>query len=569
MARRTIDIRLGTKYDGSGIASLKKGLATIGRNLVNIQAGFQMASSVVSKLGGILSGSFAFERQTAQFKTLIGGIDEAKAHMADLKALGDTPPFSLDQFAAASRSLMVMTDGALGYKKSMEMIGDAAAAVGAPIEEIGHAVGRLYATVRDGQPIGRAAAQLRNVGILTPEIVARLDEMQKSGKSSVEIWTEIESALKRYNGAMDETKNTGEGLIESIKTRWNSIVRAFGDAFSDAAKDGMGDVLDKMTELEESGAIESWANATVSALNTVAEKAQTVAGWFGKIWNHLKEGREAWKEMDQEAAEAKGDEESFTFLREEQVNPYTRKRYYQGSEGSEQVEVIEDMAEKKKYEKRKREEERLAKEAARAAEEEERKIAALKAADQKRAEENAKKAEDERKKAGEAAAKALADAMRKHEDELHKQRMDDIRDEIDRAHNSATQKRSIAEAAQSEFDRAFAMYRDPTRAAEQIGEERAYAADLNRLHRDANRYGGKWRIDELSSLMSAGDTQGVASALEGWRKSSKFTPEVEAMVRASAAERTKTTAEDELRKIESNTAGLAAKLDELISMKGA
>lgn len=40
------------------------------------------------------------------------------------------------------------------------------------------------------------------------------------------------------------------------------------------------------------------------------------------------------------------------------------------------------------------------------------------------------------------------------------------------------------------------------------------------------------------------------------------------MVRASAAERTKTTAEDELRKIESNTADLAAKLDELISMKG-
>ena len=40
------------------------------------------------------------------------------------------------------------------------------------------------------------------------------------------------------------------------------------------------------------------------------------------------------------------------------------------------------------------------------------------------------------------------------------------------------------------------------------------------------------------------------------------------MVRASAAENAKTTVEDELRKIETNTAGLASKLEELISMKG-
>ena len=68
--------------------------------------------------------------------------------------------------------------------------------------------------------------------------------------------------------------------------------------------------------------------------------------------------------------------------------------------------------------------------------------------------------------------------------------------------------------------------------------------------------------------MSRGDTQGVSDTLAQWRKSSKFTPEVEAMVRASAAEQTKTTVEDELRKIETNTADLSAKLDELLKVKG-
>lgn len=167
-----------------------------------------------------------------------------------------------------------------------------------------------------------------------------------------------------------------------------------------------------------------------------------------------------------------------------------------------------------------------------------------------------------------AEVKAAQDAARERERldrEIHQKRMADLRAEIAEQANGL---RAAAAAAQGEFDRAFAMYRDPARAAAEIAEEKDWREDLDRLHRDAGRYGGKWRIDELSRLMAAGDTQGAADALAAWRKSSRFTPEVEAMVRASAAETAKTTAEDELRKIESNTAGLAEKLDELLVMKG-
>ncbi|MCR5839883.1 MAG: hypothetical protein K6G94_09665 [Kiritimatiellae bacterium] len=166
-----------------------------------------------------------------------------------------------------------------------------------------------------------------------------------------------------------------------------------------------------------------------------------------------------------------------------------------------------------------------------------------------------------------AADQAAAAERDRLDRELHKKRMDDLRAEIAAQKTAAASLKATSVAAQSEFDRAFAMFRDPTRAAAEIGEEKAYANDLDRLHRTAARYGGKWRIDELSALMAAGDTQGVQSRLESWRKSRSFSPEVEAMVRASASERTKTTVEDELRKIEGNTAGLADKLDELLNMK--
>ncbi len=167
--------------------------------------------------------------------------------------------------------------------------------------------------------------------------------------------------------------------------------------------------------------------------------------------------------------------------------------------------------------------------------------------------------------------KAAAEAVKERERldrEAHKKRMADIRAEIVASAGRGNILKATAANAQNEFDRAFAMYRDPSHAASVIGEEKDYQDDLKSLHRDASRYGGKWRIDELSRLMAAGDSQGVTDTLTAWRRNKNFTPQIEAMVRASAAEQTKTTAEDELRKIENNTAGLARKLDELLAMKG-
>ena len=219
----------------------------------------------------------------------------------------------------------------------------------------------------------------------------------------------------------------------------------------------------------------------------------------------------------------------------------------------------------------------------------------LKAENEKHAKEvaDAKKAADERAKAEIKAAQEVARKREEDEKRLHQQRMDDLKAEIDEQSKASARIGAVATAAQTEFDRAFAMYRDPEKAREQIAEERDYASDLKQLHKDARRYGGKWRIDELSQLMSSGDTQGVTDTLERWRRNKNFTPEVEAMVRASAAEQTKTTAEDELRKlndrteklvadlkelsdtrdakldgIERNTNQLANKIDELLSVKG-
>ena len=147
------------------------------------------------------------------------------------------------------------------------MIGDAAAATGHPVEEMGQAVGRLYAFIRDGQPLARAVTQLRNMGVITPEVAQKLQDLQAAGKSNAEIWAEVEAQLGRYKGAMAETAKTGEGLMGAIKSRWDNIVRQFGQALEEEAKGGLKSMADAAKELEESETIAVWASKAVAALN--------------------------------------------------------------------------------------------------------------------------------------------------------------------------------------------------------------------------------------------------------------------------------------------------------------
>lgn len=295
MASKGIKISIATALNNAGInatrsqisqlakslkASTGDAASGIRRHMADIKAGFDIAIGAMrTAWRGLTAGlrlSFKFETQTTQFRTLIGDIDTAKRHMADLKVLGDTPPFGIDQFAAASRALMVMTDGVLGYKQSLELVGDAAAATGIPIETMGQMVGRLYAFVRDGQPLSRAVMQLRNMGVITPQVAQKLQDLQSAGASNVEIWRQVESQLLRYKGAMAATEKTGDGLIGAISSRWDNIVRQFSDAFSATAKGGMSEVLGVMKELEEDGSIAVWAHRIVSTLTEVKDGAIAV-----------------------------------------------------------------------------------------------------------------------------------------------------------------------------------------------------------------------------------------------------------------------------------------------------
>ena len=268
----------------SAISGLKKFSLGALRNLANIKAGFDMVRGAFSKFAEFMQTAFKFEKMTVQFKMLIGDIDKAREHMQMLKELGDTPPFSLDEFAAASRSLMVMSEGALGYKRSLEMIGDAAAATGQPLQTVAHEVGRAYAVIRDGQPITRATMALRNMGIITPAVAAKLEEMQSSGQSTAEMWKTLTVEIGKYKGSMAETEKTADGMLGALGSQCENLKRTFSTAFLDISKNAIGKLTNAIKDLCESGDIELWLEKVVEKVEDAIVAFQKMGETMGWIW---------------------------------------------------------------------------------------------------------------------------------------------------------------------------------------------------------------------------------------------------------------------------------------------
>jgi len=126
---------------------------------------------------------------------------------------------------------------------------------------------------------------------------------------------------------------------------------------------------------------------------------------------------------------------------------------------------------------------------------------------------------------------------------------------------------SELQSYKSKFETAFDLWRDPDAAAAAVESDKKRSSDLKDFNKAVNRYGGKGKIDEYAALMRAGDEEGMQSRLDQWRKSSKFTPQVEQMVKAEAARQNENASERALANIEKNTANLDKKLDQLLSIK--
>lgn len=233
--------------------------------MTNIKSAIDLVSSATEKFKSLFASALNFETTSKQFERLTGSVEDAKKHMEDLKEMGKTPPFSLEEFSKASRSLMVYTNGTLGYKKSLEMIGDVAAGIGQPIENVADTVGKLFAALQDGEPIGKTVIQLKNMGAITPEVAANIKEMEENGSSSVDIWNTLTESFGKYSGAMADSEKTTQGLLDTIGGEIQTKLMELSQRVLPYVNDGLKSILGFVREFDVNDAIDSWTRKTIDA----------------------------------------------------------------------------------------------------------------------------------------------------------------------------------------------------------------------------------------------------------------------------------------------------------------
>lgn len=217
----------------------------------------------------------SLEQSTMQFTTLMGDSDLAAQHVASLFDFAAKTPFETGPIIAASKHLQVFGGEALNTMENLTLVGDAAAAVGAPIDEVSFWVGRLYSNLQAGAPFGEAAARLQELGIMGPEVRAQLEGMQASGASATDIFAAFQGQLGEFTGAMDMQSRSWSGMMSTLTDTLTMAAANGLRPFFELAEKGLANLLAWLNSPE----IQAGITALATGLTTVVEAvSEFVAG---------------------------------------------------------------------------------------------------------------------------------------------------------------------------------------------------------------------------------------------------------------------------------------------------
>ena len=187
-----------------------------------------------------------------QFRPLLGTVAATKARLAELADFAAKTPFELPETAAASKTLEVLTRGALATGDGLRMIGDLAAQSGRPFQELAMWVGRLYDGLQSGRPVGEAMMRLQELGLVSGDTRTKIEELQKAGKAGNEVWQVMVKEFDRAKGSMDILSGSISGLRSTMEDAKKALYREMGKSFAEQEKEaikGATEVTEKFTPI--------------------------------------------------------------------------------------------------------------------------------------------------------------------------------------------------------------------------------------------------------------------------------------------------------------------------------
>ena len=220
---------------------------------VGVSAAFGMAVKSAFEMNATL------ETTELQFETLMGSADAAQKHVADLFEFAKKTPFETGPIIEASRMMRTFGGDALDTKANLTLVGDAAAATNAPINELGFWVGRLYSNLQGGQPFGEAAMRLQELAVLSPKARQEMEALQKAGGTAAEVFAVFQGDLGKFSGAMEKQASTWSGLVSTIKDSLQLALAEGFEPFFEGAKEGLSTIVDLFNSPEFDAGVKAFA----------------------------------------------------------------------------------------------------------------------------------------------------------------------------------------------------------------------------------------------------------------------------------------------------------------------
>lgn len=247
----------------------------VARHVLNLQnvvigAGAAMAAK------SLFAPSIETETFRTQYENLLGTAQEARDRVEALMNFSDVTPFEPEPVVQAALVLDRFTRGAEDTVDMVRLVGDAAAATGSGFGDLGGWIGRAYAMIKGGEPIGEATRRLLELGVITPDVKAKIAALQEQNRSAAEVWAVLRGALEQHEGAMEKLSRTTSGRLSTLAGKWSALRRDVADSAVPELNGAIDELIGTIDELRESGNLQAAGERMGEAIRTLHDTARSL-----------------------------------------------------------------------------------------------------------------------------------------------------------------------------------------------------------------------------------------------------------------------------------------------------
>lgn len=255
IGRYNVILELLTKQTGD-LEKIQKdatGLQGVFNRAKSAFAGIMSAQTVSSGINAIkgmigkaTSLAATFETTSQSFSILLGDMDKAKALVSELTTFAIKTPFGSQEIQSAAKTLLGFGRTAKEVVSDIELIGNAAAATGAPLNQLGLVFGQVAGV---GKLVGNDVLQFINAGIPIFQILAdsmgksvsQVKELQSQGAITFDVlraaFAKASEEGGKFYGALEKQSETWEGISSTIEDNFNEVLKNVGQAILPIMKD--------------------------------------------------------------------------------------------------------------------------------------------------------------------------------------------------------------------------------------------------------------------------------------------------------------------------------------------